>query len=105
MKSNAAILVFCSVPDLETGRKLADVLLEKRAAACVTILPGAESHYVWQGKREKSDECVLLVKAVAEGYDRIEQLLRENHPYECPEIVAVGVERGYAGYLNWLAGR
>ena len=97
-------MVFCSVPDLETGRKLADILLREKAAACVSILPGVESQYVWQGKREKSAELLLLIKTLSVNYDRIEKILLAEHPYDCPEIVAVGMERVESGYHAWLRG-
>ena len=100
--STGAILVFCSVPDMETGRKLADLLLNEKAAACVSIMPGVESHYNWQGKRERSTELLLLIKATAEQYKRIEGLIVSGHPYECPEIVAVPVTEGSPSYLAWL---
>jgi periplasmic divalent cation tolerance protein len=99
---NEAIIVFCSVPDLAAGRLLADILLEEKVAACVSILPGAESHYVWQGKREVANELVLLIKATDGKYMEIEELILENHPYECPEIVAVSVEKISPAYLAWL---
>ena len=99
---NPAIIIFCSVPDLAAGRLLADVLLEEQAAACVSIIPGAESHYVWQGKREVANEQLLLVKAMEDKYMEIEELIKENHPYECPEIIAVSATQVSPEYLAWL---
>ncbi|MDR0534398.1 MAG: divalent-cation tolerance protein CutA [Verrucomicrobiales bacterium] len=99
---NDALLILCSVPDLQSGRLLADVLLEEKAAACVSILPGVESHYVWQGKREQSGELLLLVKTMEDKYLEAEELIRENHPYECPEILAISASQVSPAYLAWL---
>jgi periplasmic divalent cation tolerance protein len=99
---NEAMIIFCSVPDLATGRSLADVLLNEKAAACVAILPGVESHYVWQGKREATQEHLLLIKAMADQYPTIEALIKNQHPYECPEIIAVSAEKISPEYLAWL---
>jgi len=99
---NDALILFCSVPDLESGRLLADVLLEEKAAACVSILPAVESHYVWQGKRETASELLLLIKTLEDKYLEAEELIRENHPYECPEIVAVNASQVAPAYLAWL---
>ncbi|MDD5261737.1 MAG: divalent-cation tolerance protein CutA [Methylacidiphilales bacterium] len=101
-QTTGIILVFCSVPDLETGRALADLLLKAKAAACVSILPGVESHYVWQGKREQAEERLLIIKATGSNYPRIEELLISNHPYECPEIVEVPAGRVAPKYRAWL---
>ena len=99
-----ALVILCAAPDIETARRLAGLLLDAQAAACVTILPGAESHYVWQGKREAAAEHLLLIKAVPEKYDAVEALILKNHPYDCPEIIALPAEKISPAYLAWLRG-
>ncbi|MDR1303869.1 MAG: divalent-cation tolerance protein CutA [Verrucomicrobiales bacterium] len=98
-----ASIIFCTVPDADTGRRLADVLLNAKAAACVSLSAAVESHYVWQGKRETAGEVLLLIKTLTVNYARVEQLIRQHHPYECPEIVAVSVSRISPPYLAWLS--
>ena len=96
-------LVLCTCPDQATAQSIAEQLVDKRLAACVNILPGITSIYQWQGKRETSQEHLLLIKTSNEVYETLEQTLTELHPYELPEIIAVTLERGSAAYLDWMS--
>ena len=96
-------LVLCTCPEGETANSLAEALVKERLAACVSILPGLSSVYVWQGGLESSPEALLLAKTEWEAYPRLEERLRELHPYELPEIIAVNIERGLPAYLNWIS--
>ena len=99
----SAILVLTSLPDRAAAEKLAGILIERRVTACVSILAPCRSVYRWQGVIEQSDECPLWVKTTTDRYAALEGLIREHHPYELPEIVALSVERGLPAYLDWVA--
>ncbi|MGR6035127.1 MAG: divalent-cation tolerance protein CutA [Candidatus Nitrosoglobus sp.] len=99
---NVYQLIFCTCPDEETARKLAILLIEKQYAACVNIIPRLTSVYCWQGKIEASSECLLLIKSRADYYSAVEQMIREQHPYELPEIIAVAISSGLDSYLHWI---
>jgi len=96
-------LVLCTCPDPNTARDLADTLVTQRHAACVNILPGLTSVYGWQGRVETAVEHLLVIKTQADRYDALESCIRQHHPYEVPEIVAIPIERGSRDYLNWIA--
>lgn len=95
-------IVFSTVPDRETGLKIADQLVENKLAACVSLLPGVVSTYVWQGKLQHDDECLLMIKTLAADYKALETALKDQHPYELPEIIAVTLSDGLPEYLNWI---
>jgi len=63
---------------------------------------GIGSHYWWQGQIEHSAELLLIVKTVVGALAKLEEVVRTNHPYECPEILAMAVASGARGYLGWL---
>jgi periplasmic divalent cation tolerance protein len=73
-----------------------------RLAACVNILPGVQSVYLWQGAEEVSEELILVIKTREERYPALERILLERHPYELPEIIATPITQGLAGYLGWI---
>ncbi|MCX7713271.1 MAG: divalent-cation tolerance protein CutA [Chthoniobacterales bacterium] len=102
MKEVDVIVVLCSVSGLEEGRKIAGGLLERRLAACISIISGVESHYVWRGKREKSEECLLVIKAPAEVWPALKEAIRSLHSYECPEILRLEVTGGWPDYIRWV---
>ncbi len=95
-------LIFSTCPNLKVARRLAAALVQERLAACVNIVPGLHSIYRWRGKVESAREVLLIIKARARDYARIEARLRALHPYELPEIVSVGIAAGYARYLAWI---
>lgn len=97
------LLVLTNLPDEETARRLADRLVAGRLAACVNILAPCRSVYRWQGRIEDAAEVPLLVKTTADRYPALEAAIRETHPYELPEIVAVPIAHGLPGYLAWVA--
>ncbi len=101
--SNDAILVYTTVADHDAASGLAELLVEQRLAACVHIVPGIRSVYRWQGKMCRDDEVQLVIKSNRSRFDAIAALLREHHPYDLPEIVAVRIDRGSQDYLDWIA--
>jgi periplasmic divalent cation tolerance protein len=98
-----ALLVLTNLPDRAAAEKLADALIQKRVAACVNILAPCRSVYRWKGEVQHDEEHPLLIKTTRECYAALEAAIRQVHPYELPEIVAVPIERGLPAYLDWVA--
>jgi periplasmic divalent cation tolerance protein len=99
---NDTELILCTCPDRGTSEKIAKRLVEGRLAACVNILPGLASVYTWQDRLETAEEHLLLIKSSSDRYAAIEQAIRELHPYDLPEIIALPITRGLPDYLNWI---
>jgi len=97
------LLVFTNLPDRASAERLAELLLEQRLAACVNILAPCRSVYRWKGALQHDEEHPMLIKTSAERYGALEQALRQGHPYELPEIIAVPIEQGLPAYLDWVA--
>lgn len=100
--ANTPLLVLTNLPDPDTARTLAAHLVEHGLAACVNILPACRSVYRWQGQLEEASETPLFIKTTAARYDALETAIRQQHPYELPEIVAVPITAGLPAYLAWL---
>lgn len=96
------IIVLCTCPDGQTATIIADKLVAEGMAACVNIVPGVMSVFQWQGNIEHDDELLLLIKSRQDCYPELEVMIRQLHPYELPEIIAVSIERGLSGYLEWI---
>ena len=99
---NEALLVITNLPDDQSAAKLAQQVLEARAAACVNQLAPCTSTYRWEGKIESATEVTLLIKTTRAAYPRLEKLISMAHPYELPEIIAVPVTAGLHAYLSWI---
>jgi periplasmic divalent cation tolerance protein len=97
------LLVITNLPDRASAERLADALIERRVAACVNVMAPCRSVYLWQGSVEHADEHPVFVKTSADRYDALQQAIRDLHPYELPEIIAVRVDAGLPAYLAWVA--
>ena len=95
-------IILCTCPDKDTAEMLARLLITGKLAACVNILPGITSIYLWQDLIESANDHLLLIKANKTCYQAIEELLKQHHPYELPEIIAVPIENGLPEYLHWI---
>lgn len=102
-KKSQALLILTTVAKKSDAARLAKILVEEKLAACVTALPAAESRYVWKGKLCVEKEFVLLIKTRDRAYGQLETRLRAIHPYECPELIALPIQKGAAAYLRWLS--
>jgi periplasmic divalent cation tolerance protein len=98
----STLLVLTNLPDRAAAERLADALIEKRVAACVNILAPCRSVYRWKGAVQHDEEHPVLIKTTAERYPALQTAIREAHPYELPEIIAVPIERGLPAYLAWV---
>ena len=87
----------------EGARKIADMLVTKRLAACVQISGPITSIYWWQGQIEVAQEWACTAKTRQDLYDAVEQAIRGVHSYEEPEILSTPILAGSQGYLNWIA--
>ncbi|MFG2597338.1 divalent-cation tolerance protein CutA [Streptomyces sp. NPDC048462] len=103
MTSPAWLTVLTTTDSEEKARLLAQGVVEARLAACVQISAPVISVYRWENAIETTEEWQLLLKTTAERYDELEAHLQEAHDYDTPEIIAIPVVRGSAGYLGWVS--
>ena len=97
------LLILTNVPDQATAEKLARALIDQRAAACVNVLAPCRSIYRWQGAVETADEIPLLIKSTVANYSDVERIVRAQHPYDVPELIALPITQGLPAWLEWLA--
>jgi periplasmic divalent cation tolerance protein len=98
-----AIVVLCACPNQQEAGSLARRLVDRRLAACATVLAAARSYYRWQGAVESADECLLLVKTSSDQFEALRCEIESIHSYQVPEILALPVIAGSPNYLDWLS--
>jgi len=102
---NRPVIILTTLPDAEAAEKLAELLVKRRLAACVNIIPGVRSIYFWQGEMVRDSELKLFIKTCSARAAAAEQCIRENHPYTVPEITTLGLTGDVAmqpEYWRWL---
>ena len=94
--------VTTTLPDRAAAESLAARLVEERLAACAQVVGPVSSTYWWQGAVEHAEEWYCHLKTAASRFPALQRRLRELHPYDVPEIVAVPIADGDPDYLAWI---
>jgi periplasmic divalent cation tolerance protein len=95
-------IVLSTVGSEQEAHKIAHILVKRRLAACVNILPRVQSIYRWKGEIESAQEWLLLIKTRADKFPAVRDALGELHSYEVPECIVLEIEDGSLPYLQWL---
>jgi len=95
------LVVFCTCP-LDAADGLADMLLTRRLAACVTRVQAMESRYWWQGEIHHATETLLVIKTRRDRFSALDAAVLELHPYDVPELIALSITDGSKNYLRWI---
>src|SRR5919204_2540035 len=96
------VFVYTTWPSAVEAEKAGKVIVERRLAACVNILPGMISHYWWQGAIERAEEVVMIIKTRASLAEPVREAVKEMHSYTTPAILFLPVEGGEPAYVGWL---
>ncbi len=95
-------IVLSNLPPDHADR-IASTLVEERLAACVNLLP-VTSIYRWKGETCRDPEVTALIKVRAGAVEALKARLKELHPYELPEILALPIDEAgsLAAYVDWV---
>jgi periplasmic divalent cation tolerance protein len=96
------LLVMTSLPDQAAANALAKRLIEAKLAACVQLQPGVQSIYRWEGRICEEQETVLVAKTTAVQWPAISAYIKQNHPYDVPEIIAQPMTHSDSDYARWV---
>ncbi|MFW6189076.1 MAG: divalent-cation tolerance protein CutA [Planctomycetota bacterium] len=97
-----AIIVMVTCGSSPEAEKLAKQLLADRLVACVNIAGRIRSLFHWEGTVARESESLLLMKTTRERWDALSDRVKELHPYEVPEIIAMPIMVGNPDYLDWV---
>lgn len=97
------MIVAMTAPGQEEGERIGRLLVEERLAACVNVMGGIRSIYRWKGEVCDEGEVMLWVKTRSDLLPRLQDRVRQVHPYEVPEVVAIDITHGLPEYLSWVA--
>lgn len=95
------ILVLVTCPPAES-EKLACALVQERLAACVNIIDGVRSIYLWQDKLCNEKEDLLVIKSNNTVWEALRNRVKALHSYDVPEIISMPVQDGHKPYMDWV---
>ena len=104
-KDNSPVLVYTTFARLDDAKRVGEVLVAARLAACVNIFPGMISIYEWQGARETADEVAMIIKTRRSLADAVLAETKRLHPYELPALLVLPTEGGSDEYCGWIVGQ
>ncbi|MBI2524886.1 MAG: divalent-cation tolerance protein CutA [Candidatus Rokubacteria bacterium] len=96
------MVVLVTAPSVDDALSLGRTLVDERLAACVNVVPGVTSIYVWEGARQETPEALLVVKTEACRYTELEHRVLALHTYSVPEVLGLAVDVGSAAYARWV---
>jgi periplasmic divalent cation tolerance protein len=97
-----AVLVYTTWPSIVEAERAGRTIVERRLAACVNILPGMISHYWWQGKIERAEEAVMIVKTRASLAEPVAAAVKALHSYTTPAVMVLPMESLDPDYQKWI---
>jgi len=96
------VVILVTTKNVQEGKKIVKKLLEKKLIACGNIIKAVESLFWWQGKIDKANESLLILKAKRTHFKKIVNQIKEIHSYSVPEIIALPIVDGNSDYLDWI---
>ena len=96
------IIVFVTCESKEQAETIAQTVVTGRLAACVNVLPGIRSCYIWEQKLTWSDEVLLLIKTSRPRFGQLQDRIKALHSYSVPEIVGVTIDDAFQKYIDWI---
>ena len=102
MPGRQPLVVLVTAPSEPAALEIGRALVDERLAACVSVVPGLTSIYLWKGQREETAEALLLIKTRPERYAALQRRVLELHPYSVPEVLGLPVAEGAPAYVQWV---
>lgn len=99
----APVVIYSTFPTPEEAERVGGVLVDRGLAACVNILPAMTSIYVWQGKRHRETEAVMIIKTRASLAENVIAETKALHPYDNPALLVLPVSGGAEAFCRWIA--
>ena len=97
-----AVFVYTTYPSIVEAERAGRALVERRLAACVNILPGMVSFYWWQGRIDRGDEVVMIIKTRASLAEPVRAAVKDMHSYTTPAILVIPIEAVDPAYHAWI---
>ena len=100
-----ALVVLMTASTQAEALRIGRQLVEKKLAACATVVPNVISIFEWEGQVSEASECFMVLKSQTDSYRALEAEVKALHSYAVPEILALPVVQGSSDYLAWVRAR
>jgi len=97
------IVILSTVSSQDEADTISQALVNQKLAACVNVVPSVISYYRWAGQAQIGKELMLVIKTCEDNFKDIQRVIKANHSYELPEIIALPILVADDDYLKWVA--
>jgi periplasmic divalent cation tolerance protein len=97
------IIVLVTTATKSEAEKISEALLKEKLIACANIINPVTSFFNWQGKMDKCEECLVVMKSRRDLFAELEKRVKGLHSYDVPEVLALPIIDGSGAYLAWLS--
>ena len=94
--------VYMTAGNLEEARQIGEALVKEKLAACVNILDGMQSLYIWEDGLQQDREVVMIAKTAVARVPALVARVKALHSYECPCIATFAIDGGNEDFLRWI---
>jgi periplasmic divalent cation tolerance protein len=101
-RNDKPVLIYSTYPSADEAERIGAMLVDRGLAACVNILPGMTSIYIWDGRRQRDSEAAMIIKTRAGLADTAVAEARKLHPYSNPAFVVLPIAGGSDDFLRWI---
>lgn len=95
------IVIETTVPSIELAKIIANILLENHLVGCIQI-SSIDSFYHWNNKINNDQEILVKIKTKSRHFKKICEIIKQNHPYQIPQIFSYKIENLEQKYQSWL---
>jgi len=96
------IIVLVTTANKSEAETISEALIKEKIIACANIISTVTSFFNWQGKVDKCEECLVVMKSRRDLFAKLAERVKELHSYEVPEVLAFPIVDGSKPYLAWL---
>lgn len=96
------VVILTTTETEDDARRIAESLVNRRLVACAQITPPIRSIYRWMGNTVDTLEYRIACKTLRARTNVVFEAIRQLHPYQTPQLVAVPITDGSSDYLRWI---
>ncbi len=96
------LIVLSTAESQAEAARIAEQLVGRCLAACVNVVGRIQSFYHWDGKMQRADEFLLIIKTDQAHEEQVREAIGELNSYELPECISLQISAGSPDYLKWI---
>ena len=95
-------IILSTTKNIDEAKNIAKILIEKKIAACINIVPKIISIYEWDNTLQNDEKALMIIKTSDKMAETVKKTILKIHSYTLPEIIFIDIKDGHQDYINWI---